>query len=99
MANIQKHIENLRAKPEHIRKQIAFWASLAVTLIIFAFWLGSITGVNNSAGAAVAEAVGRAGSPAGSMLAGVGSFFKDIKEIIFTPKRVTYSTVEARPGK
>jgi len=36
------HIERLREKPNHKKKQIAFFTSAAVTLAIFAFWMVSL---------------------------------------------------------
>ncbi len=101
--NIQAHIENLKTKPEHIRKQIALWSSAALTLVIFLFWLAGTTGMTSSATdsatAAVANAVDNAGAPAQSMLASVGSLFGDIKNIFFAPKKITYSSIEVSPGK
>ena len=101
--NIQAHIENLKTKPEHVRKQIALWSSAVVTLVIFLFWLAATTGLSSSAtssaSAAVANAVDNAGAPAQSMLASVSSLFGDIKDILFTPKKITYSSIEASPGK
>lgn len=97
--DIQARLEDLRGKPEHIRKRYAFWGSLGFTAIIFAFWLGSVSSWGAASGAAVASVVDKAGSPAQSLIAGVGSFFGDIKDMIFGAKKVTFSTVEVRPGK
>ena len=57
-----------------------------------------MTGVTSQASSTVAQAVESTGSPASSLVASVGSFFGDIKDLLFTPKKVTYSTVEVRPG-
>ena len=97
--SIQTYISSLRAKPEGVRKQIALWASVGITAIIFIFWLASVSGVTNSATGAVAQVVEKAGSPAQSLVAGVGSVFGDIKDLIFTPKKITYSSVEVTSGK
>lgn len=97
--NLQARLENLRAKPEHIRKRYAFWSSFGITAIIFAFWLGSFSvNIGGVSGAAVASAVNKAGTPAQSLVASVGSFFGDVKDMIFGPRKVIYSTVEVRAG-
>lgn len=96
---LQSYLEALRAKPEQYRKRIAFWSSLGMTAVIFAFWLGSFSVAGFSAKVAVSNAVASAGSPSQSLVASVGSFFGDIKDIIFGPKKVIYSTVEVSPGK
>ncbi|MBU6231058.1 MAG: hypothetical protein KGI45_02275 [Patescibacteria group bacterium] len=100
--SFQTYLENLRAKPEHIRKRYAFWTSFGVTAVIFAFWLGSFTPLGAGAGAqknAILAAVDRAGTPSQSMVAAVGSFFGDIRDIFFGPRKVTFSTIEIAPGK
>ncbi|HTK33137.1 MAG TPA: hypothetical protein VL335_01155 [Candidatus Paceibacterota bacterium] len=97
--NIQTHIENLREKPEHVKKQIAFWSAFGITLIIFTFWVASFTSVGKSTQQAVAQAVEQAGTPAQSLTASVGGFFSDIKDLIFKPRVVTYTDIEVAPGK
>ena len=96
--SIQSYIEGLKEKPEHIRKQYAFWWSFGITAVIFAFWLGSFGSLNLGAKSAVATAVDKAGTPAQSLVAGVGAFGKDIWEIVTGPKKVTYSEVIVSPG-
>ena len=95
---IQNHIENLKAKPEHVRRRAAFWYSFGLTAIIFVFWIGSFSSIGGSAKTYVASAVDSAGAPAQSIMASVGSaassigsFFVDIKELIFSPKKVIYN--------
>ncbi len=97
--SFQTHLENLRAKPEHVRKRFAFWSSLSVTVIIFAFWLASFTTSVVSPRNAVTQAVAQAGTPGQSLIAGVGTFLADIKEMIFGTKKITYKEVEVLPGK
>lgn len=97
--SIQSHLQNLRSKPEHIRKQIAFWSAFGITLIIFVFWVASFTTLGKSTGQAVAHAVQQAGTPAQSLTASVAGFFTDIKDLIFTPKKITYSDIEVAPGR
>lgn len=95
----QTTLENLRAKPEHVRKRIAFWTSFGVTGLIFMFWLASFSITGTPAQGVVASAVEKAGAPGSSLIAGVGSFFVDIKEMIFGAKKITYTEVEVRPGE
>lgn len=95
---IQAHLETLRAKPLHVRKRFAFWTSFGITAIIFVFWLASFTSASTPAAGAVAKAVEKAGSPGSSLIAGVGSFFVDIKEMIFGTKKITYKEAIIAPG-
>lgn len=95
---LQTHLENLRGKPEHVRKRFAFWTSFGITAIIMVFWLGSFSISSTPASGAVASAVAKAGSPGSSMIAGVGNFFTDIKEMIFGTKKITYKEVIVTPG-
>ncbi len=96
--NFQAHLDNLRSKPEHVRRRLAFWSSFGLTAIIAAFWLGSMTSFNTHAKQSVAAAVDKAGSPAQSLVAGVGAFGKDIWQLVFGAKKVQYSEVIATPG-
>lgn len=43
-------LEQLRAKPPHIKKHIAFWTSAGVTAVILVFWITSLSvTLNNQA--------------------------------------------------
>ena len=63
------------------------------------FWLASFTTSMATPRNAVTEAVAQAGAPGESLIAGVGGFFTDIKEILFGTKKITYTEVEVSPGK
>lgn len=98
--SLETYLETLRAKPEHIRRRVAFWTSAGITGLIFMFWLASFS-VNGMAGQnhpVIADTVDKAGTPAQSLIAGVGSFFGDIKDMIFGSKKIVYSTVEVGRG-
>ncbi len=97
--SFQTFLEDLRAKPEHIRTRYAFLTAFGFTAIVAAFWLHSFSFFNEGSQAAVAAAINKTGTPGQSLIAGVGSFATDIKEIIFGSKKVTYTSVEVRPGK
>jgi len=99
MNNIEAYIEKLKQKPEHVRKGYAFWTSLGVTMTIFVFWLGSFSSWGVVSSPAVANAVDVVGSPSQSMIAGVGSFFGDVRDMIFKPKKITYSNIEVKANK
>ncbi len=96
--SLQTTLEKMRAKPDHVRTRIAFWSSFGITAVIFTFWLASfsVTGTPNKA---VASAVEKAGAPGQSLVASVGSFFVDIKDMIFGSKKIKYAEVEVIPGK
>lgn len=97
--SLQTTLENLRAKPEHVRSRIAFWSSLGITVVIFTFWAGSFSLTGTAPTAAIASAVDKAGTPGQSLLANVASFFVDIKEMVFGSKKIQYAEVEVSPGK
>ncbi len=96
--SLETYLEKVRSKPEHVKKHISFWTSFGLTAIIFAFWVSSFGVFRNAAGGDVAATVRNAATPGQSLVAGVGSFFTDIKELIFGAKKVTYSSVEVLPG-
>ena len=101
--SLTSYVENLRERPEHIRRKHAFWYSFAFTAVVFLFWISSFTsiGIGGSASPAKSSAVAAAGNvvaPGPSMVAAVGSFANDIWSTIVGPKKVTYSAIEVLPG-
>jgi cell shape-determining protein MreC len=68
-------------------------------MVIFAFWLSSFTSFNATPQKAIASAMDKVGSPGQSLIAGVGSFFADIKDLFFGSKKITYSEIEVGPGR
>lgn len=99
MASLQDHLESLRAKPPHVRKRVAFWGAFGITAVIAAFWMASLTATITGRPNPVTVAVTHAETPAQSLIAGVGGFFYDFKDLVFGPKKVTYSSIEVSPGK
>jgi hypothetical protein len=95
---IERYLSELRTKPEHIRRRFAFWTSLGITFVIFVFWLSSFSRFGVASRMIVAYEVRKAGTPAESLVAAVGSFFVDIKDLVFGAKKMTYSSVEIAPG-
>lgn len=99
MEALSSYVDNLREKPEHLRRRAAFWWAFGITFVIFLFWLASfdLTGKNvQTTAAAVASQVS---SPGESLVAGIGALGSDLWSKITGPKKVTFSEVEVLPGK
>ncbi len=99
--NNNDFLAKLRAKPEHVRRHIALWSSLGITIVIFVFWIG-VRFDNNigSSGGMIAKTAESIEAPSTSLMANVGSLFTDIKDIFFK-KPDTENTVinlEVEPG-
>lgn len=93
------HIEKLREKPEHVRRRIAFWYAFGTTFAIFMIWLASFAPLGKVVpGGMALGTIGQAETPTTSLVAAVGSFYTDIKELVFGPKKVKYSSVQILPG-
>jgi hypothetical protein len=96
---LHSHLKLLRSKPEHVRRRIAFWSSFGVTAVIFMFWLASFSAIGPTASGSVAKALDEVNTPAQSMVAAVGSLGGTLRDRIFGPKKVEFSTVEVMPGE
>ena len=96
---LQSFIDNLSQKPEHIRKRYSFLISFTVTAIIFTFWISSFSFPNSNTDQNLADVINKVDTPSQSLVASVGSLFTDVKDIVFGPKKVTYSSVEVVPGR
>ncbi len=97
--SLQSILQNLSEKPDHVRKRYSFFISLGITAIIFTFWISSFEFVRTPADKAMASAIDRLETPGQTLVASVGAFAVDIKDMIFGPKKVIYSTVEVKPGR
>ena len=95
----QQRLEYLRAKPKHIHNRIALATSFGITAVIFTFWASSFSITGTQAKTTVASAVSKAGTPSESLLAGVGGFFTDLKDIFIKPKKIQYAEVEVKGGE
>ena len=91
---MMNHIENLRAKPDHIKKKVAFFTSLTVTLIIFVSWI-----ISNNVIYSKGEDV-KIDTPTSSLSANVSGFFSSIKNIFKESSKNIYtsSDIEVTPG-
>ncbi|MDE2041385.1 MAG: hypothetical protein KGI59_03340 [Patescibacteria group bacterium] len=96
--SFQTYLDNLREKPDHVKKRYAFWSSLGLTALLAMFWLGTFAGVGRTTQASIASAVNRAATPAASLSASAVSAFNDVKDLIFGPQKVTYSSLQILPG-
>jgi hypothetical protein len=88
------YIENLRTKPEHIKKRFAFITSSIITLAIFFVWIVSTYGLNtsnikmadkDSDGKVLAEA------PVSSLTASVVGAWDDIKTLFWGSNKAEFS--------
>lgn len=95
-----EHIENMRSKPEHVRRRYAFVVSFSVSLVIFLGWMASY-GIKSSP---ILTNKGDEGekvqAPVSSLTASVVGAYDDVKNIIFGSNKVEYSSqVEVTGGK
>jgi hypothetical protein len=97
--SLQSFIDNLSQKPEHIRKRYSFLFSFTITAIIFTFWISSLSLPNYNTDQNLADVINKVDTPGQSLVASVGSLFTDVKDIVFGPKKVTYSSLEVVPGR
>lgn len=97
--SLQSYIEKLSSKPDHIRKRYSFLISFCFTAIIFAFWISSLGADKNSLNNNMATVVNNIETPKQSLVASVGTFFVDIKDIFFGPKKVEYGSIGVQPGR
>ena len=101
--SLTSYLDNLRERPVEHRKRFAFISSAAFTAVVFVFWLGSFTGMNGQVGGALATKVSdtasKVGTPAQSLVAGVGDFAGDVWSMIVGPKKVKYAEIQILPAK
>lgn len=85
---MRRHIEHLRSKPEHVKRRIAFFTSLGVTVLIFIFWAASFTLQITSDDPVAAGAVGadspQPDSPVSVLSASAKDAYDQIKDIFTT---------------
>lgn len=95
--HIERHIDNMRQKPDHEKRRYALFVSLGFTAIVFVFWL---TSFNIGAGKS-AEAMADVKSPIASMTASASDAFNYVKDMIVGHNKATYSadSVEVTGGK
>lgn len=91
--SMNNYIENLKTKPNHIRKRFAFLVSSGVTFVIFAGWIASY-GITSTSALAQKDEEGKVKieAPVSSLTASVGGFFSDIKSMFSSSNKVEYSS-------
>lgn len=100
---MNNYIENLKTKPEHIKKRFAFLVSFSFSALILVGWIASYGFVSNSvvANSANGDATTTIDTPVTSVTASVIGAYDDLKNIIFGSNKTEYSAptviVEAGP--
>lgn len=95
-------LEELKMKPDHVKRRFAFLTSLGITVVIFMFWVASF-GVQSSSLADNSKT--KVETPFSAMTASVGDAFDSLGETIanfFTgTKKITPSNdaIELIPAK
>lgn len=79
------YIENLKTKPDHVKKRFAFLVSFSFTFLVFVGWIASYGFTSNSSTVAVADA------PVSSLTATALGAWDDIKSMILGSNKVEYS--------
>lgn len=100
---MKQHLETLRAKPEHIKRRIAFFSSLSISLLILFVWVVSFQ-IQSSA--EVAQANNDDSSiktPAVTLSANVSDAWDSLKEVISgafkgSKNSATNNSLEVVPG-
>lgn len=95
-----EHIENMKRKPEHVKRRYAFLVSSSITAVIFFGWMASygigtspVLTEKNSKGESSVEA------PVSSLTASVFGIYEDVKDIFFGSNKVDYSSnIEVTAG-
>ena len=97
MDTLAQHLHRIRQKPDHIKRHIAFWTSLGITLVIVLFWMASFSVGHNSSAAVAATNVE---SPWSAMTASVSDAWGSLKSS-FGGSTAVYRApqLEVTPGK
>jgi hypothetical protein len=93
--HFENHLENMRQKPDHTKRQYALVVSLSITLIIFGFW---ITAKRSGSNEYVAK---KPLQPVKALTANAGDAFDYVRDLIFGANKTKYESdnVEVVPGK
>ncbi len=89
---ITNYIDNLKTKPEHVKRRFAITVSSVVTGLILVGWLASYGITTTPTMADTTEA------PVSSLTASVGNIYNDLKNMIFGSNKAEYGTIEVTPG-
>ena len=95
------YINNLKSKPEHIRRRVAFMFASAFTFVVFAGWIASFGFVSNTKIAKdLKNTAVRVDAPVSSLTATALGAWSDIKSIFFGSNKVEFTNdaIEILPG-
>lgn len=97
-----EHIENMRSKPEHIKKRYAFFVSFSISVLIFAGWISSY-GLHKTPVLADKKDLDQSTKvepPASALTASVAGLFDDLKTMFSGSNKIEYSApIEVKAGK
>ncbi len=88
--SLNNFIENLREKPEHIKKRFAFLVSFSFSFILFAGWMIS---VNQNTSQIIVKKLpdgNTVETPVSTLTANVIGAYQDIKNIFRSSNKVEY---------
>ncbi len=95
-----EHIENMRSKPEHVRRKFAFVVSFSVSLVIFLGWMASYGIKSSPVLTDKGDGETKVQPPVSSLTASVVGAYDDVKNMVFGSNKVEYSSqVEVTGGK
>jgi hypothetical protein len=100
MEKVKKHLNTLRQKPEHIRKQIAFGVSSGITVVIILFWVVSLS-ASTSSTESDTSVQSPVASLSSSLTASASDAFAPIKNLFmsfFPSGSAAKSSIEVVPG-
>lgn len=86
---MNNYIENLKTKPDHVKKRFAFTVSFAISFVIFAGWIASY-GLSSSP--VFADKDSTVDAPVSSLTATVVGAYTDVKNLIFGSNKTEYSS-------
>jgi hypothetical protein len=100
------YIENLKSKPEHVKKRFAFIVSFSFTFLVFAGWIASYGFTSSSAVVASVDSNGNiekavVEAPVSSLGATAIGAWNDLKNMILGSNKTEYSqdAIEISGGK
>lgn len=95
-----EHIENMRSKPEHIRKRYSFFVSFSISALIFVGWIASYGFHKSPVLTDSSDSKSKVEAPASALTASVSGLFDDLKSMFSGSNKVEYnSQIEVKGGK
>lgn len=89
---MKNYINNLKTKPEHVKKRFAFLVSFSFSALILIGWIASYGFASNPVVADTTDNTSAAiDTPINSVTASVVGAYNDLKNIIFGPNKAEYT--------